>query len=333
MRVGKYTSPHLVDMRERIMVDGVPISREAVVEWTIRLRPLIDEHGISFFEATTAMAFADFAARGVDVAVVEVGLGGRLDSTNVLSPVASAVTHVALEHTEYLGSSLAEIAREKAGIAKPGVPLIVGEVDPALVAEIRTVAEAVGARVVPVPDGCEYDGALKLKGRHQRRNAAVARRVLEELPQAFGVRCEHIAAGFAAAELPGRFESRGKWIFDVAHNLNGFEALTETLSADVPPRPLHALVGILADKNWPAMVELLAKHVDRIYLTVPPDAPEGRKNYYSANERECDCEVIKELNFSEALLKVSAAATILVTGSVYTVGDAMRRLPGFAPLG
>lgn len=315
------------------MVDGVPISREAVVEWTIRLRPLIDKHNISFFEATTAMAFADFAARGVDVAVVEVGLGGRLDSTNVLSPVASAVTHVALEHTEYLGSSLAEIAREKAGIAKPGVPLIVGEIDPALVTEIRTVAEAVGARVVAVPDGCEYDGALKLKGRHQRRNAAVARRVLEELPEAFGVRSEHVAAGFAAAELPGRFEARGKWIFDVAHNLSGFKALTETLSVDVPPPPLHALVGILADKNWPAMVELLARHVDRIYLTVPPDAPEGRKTDYPANDGEFDCEVIKELDFSEALRKVSAAATILVTGSVYIVGDVMRRLPGFAPLG
>ena len=123
-RVGLYTSPHLVSFRERIRVDGTPISEEAVAAWTDLLHPTIIASGATFFEATTAIAFADFAARGVEIAVVEVGLGGRLDSTNVLTPVVSVVTHIALDHQRYLGDTLEAIAAEKAGIAKPGVPFI-----------------------------------------------------------------------------------------------------------------------------------------------------------------------------------------------------------------
>jgi dihydrofolate synthase/folylpolyglutamate synthase len=117
-----YTSPHLVSARERVVVAGAPISEDAFTEWAGRLRPEIERFDASFFEAVTAIAFADFAARGVDVAIVEVGLGGRLDATNVLVPLVSVVTKIAREHTDYLGSDLAGIAREKAGIAKPDVP-------------------------------------------------------------------------------------------------------------------------------------------------------------------------------------------------------------------
>src|SRR5690606_14561380 len=112
-RVGLYTSPHLVSFRERIRVNDAPITRDAVATWTEYLRPLCDETGATFFEMTTAIAFADFAARGAEIAVVEVGLGGRLDSTNVITPLVSAVTHIALDHMKYLGESLEQIAREK----------------------------------------------------------------------------------------------------------------------------------------------------------------------------------------------------------------------------
>ena len=134
-------------MRERISVNREPISREAVVEWTSELRDSIEQQNASFFEACTAIAFADFAARAVDVAVVEVGLGGRLDSTNVLSPDVSAITQVNRDHTDYLGDTLREIAHEKAHIAKSDTPLVVGERDPELVDEIITVAAGLGARV------------------------------------------------------------------------------------------------------------------------------------------------------------------------------------------
>ena len=140
LRVGLYTSPHLISFRERIRVDDVPMSESAVAAWTAKLTPTIEEHQATFFEATTAIAFAHFAARQVDIAVIEVGLGGRLDSTNVITPLVSVITHIALDHQKYLGDTLESIAREKAAIAKPGVPLIIGEPDPVLAEVIRQAA-------------------------------------------------------------------------------------------------------------------------------------------------------------------------------------------------
>src|SRR6478609_7912255 len=140
-RVGLYTSPHLVSFRERIRVDGVPISQDAVAAWATLMRPEIESRQATFFEATTVMAFADFAARGAEIGVVEVGLGGRLDSTNVVTPLVSAVTKVAMDHMKYLGDTLEQIAAEKAGIAKPGVPFVIGERDPVLVDVLRREAK------------------------------------------------------------------------------------------------------------------------------------------------------------------------------------------------
>ena len=140
-RVGLYTSPHLASFRERIRVDGVPIGEEAMAMWTERLHPLILERKATFFEATTAIAFADFAARGAEIVVAEVGLGGRLDSTNVLRPLVSAVTKIERDHMKYLGDTLELIATEKAGIAKPGTPFVIGERDPANKTTVRRVAE------------------------------------------------------------------------------------------------------------------------------------------------------------------------------------------------
>ncbi|HXH39158.1 MAG TPA: Mur ligase family protein, partial [Thermoanaerobaculia bacterium] len=151
-RVGIYTSPHLVSPTERIVVDGVPISEDAFIQWTKTLAADVERLDASFFEATTAIAFADFAARGVDIAVVEVGLGGRLDATNVLTPLVSVVTKIALEHTDYLGPDLASIAREKAGIAKPGVPFVTGETDGAVRQVLVSEAQRRGAKPIITVD-------------------------------------------------------------------------------------------------------------------------------------------------------------------------------------
>ena len=148
-RVGLYTSPHLVSFRERILVDGVPISEDALAMWTNQLHGEILERKATFFEASTAIAFADFAARGVEIAVVEVGLGGRLDSTNVIQPLVSAVTKIERDHMKYLGKTLESIACEKAGIAKPGVPFVIGERTPALVDVLRREAHKSVARLDP----------------------------------------------------------------------------------------------------------------------------------------------------------------------------------------
>ncbi len=348
--VGLYTSPHLVDVRERMVVDDCPIHPDAFAQWTERLRPTIELSDASFFEATTAIAFADFAARRVDVAVVEVGLGGRLDSTNVLRPLVSGVTTIALEHTEYLGETLEAIAREKAGIAKPDTPFVIGEPDPALAGVLAEVARGVGARVTGVPAQSRYAGPLALAGPHQARNAAVAAAMLRALPQGYRPGDQAITRGFARARLAGRFDRRGRWIFDVAHNPAGIAVLLSALAAEPPPRPVHALVGILRDKAWPEMLAPLAAGADRMWLTTPPTAPPERRwdlaevgtavrRYEGSGGsrppyRPTAVPPIIQPDFDRALREAQrGAATVLVTGSFHTVGDALARLPGFAPLG
>ena len=240
-RVGLYTSPHLVSFRERIRVDGVPISEEAVAMWTARLRPLILERKATFFEATTAMAFADFAARGAEIAVVEVGLGGRLDSTNVRPARWSAcVTKIERDHMKYLGDTLELIACEKAGIAKPGVPFVIGERDPAIWSTVlrREAPSACRAAIDPagvptsgvLPPEYEWRGPLEPRGAApaaQRGGGARDARWRSRRPG--GPTRRRSSAGFGAARIPGRLDRRGKWLFDVAHNPDGMRALVAAL--------------------------------------------------------------------------------------------------------
>ncbi|HEU4801211.1 MAG TPA: folylpolyglutamate synthase/dihydrofolate synthase family protein [Gemmatimonadales bacterium] len=341
-RVGLYTSPHLVSFRERIRVSGAPITRDAVATWTEHLRPLAEETGATFFEMTTAIAFADFAARGAEIAVVEVGLGGRLDSTNVITPLVSGVTHIALDHMKYLGDSLEQIAREKAGIAKPGVPFVIGESDPALAALLADAAQDAVAEQQPggtvetrlVEPGRRWEEPLGLAGPHQRRNAAVAEAVLDALPPRWRPSPEHTAAAFEDARLPGRLDRRGRWLFDVAHNPDGVEALVAAIRADPPAGPVHALVSILGDKEWPAMLVALDQVVDRGILTIAPSA-EGRRwdlewlsRWLERPDRppaHAEWKLVPD--FQQALSEVAeGAGTVLVTGSFHTVGDVMKRV-------
>ena len=334
LRVALYTSPHLVSIRERMVVNGRPIPEAAFAAWAARIRPLLDHTGASFFEATTAIAFADFAARDADIAVVEVGLGGRLDATNVVTPLVSAVTHIALDHTDYLGPTLEHVAREKAGIAKPGVPFVIGEPDPAIAALLDTAARDAGALPVLVEPGAGYAGRLALRGPHQRRNAAVAEAVLAALPPGGRPSAETVAAAFARTRLPGRYDRHGRWLFDVAHNPDGMEALLAALAADPPRRPLHALVCVLGDKDWRAMLSAVRRAVDVLWLTDAPTVPAGRAWDLAAAGGFTGPDAHVEPDFARALEGVAVGAgTVLVCGSFHTVGDAMARLPGFAPLG
>ncbi len=340
LRVGLYTSPHLVSFRERMLVDGVPISAGAVAAWTERLMPELLARKGTFFEATTAIALADFAARGVDIAVVEVGLGGRLDSTNVLTPLVSGVTKIAMDHMKYLGETLEAIAREKAGIAKPGVPFVIGEARPDLVEVMRRTARATARRqggpadVRVLPGDYEWRGPLALPGGFQRRNAAVAHGILMALPPRYRPDRGVIEEGFAAARLPGRFDRRGKWLFDVAHNPDGVRALTRAIAQAGLPRPIHALVSILGDKAWPDMLAELAGTVDRGVLTVAPTAATRRWDpmgvdawlHQPAHAEEAGPWRVQP-DFGRALAEVQeGAGTVLVTGSFHTVGDVMAAL-------
>jgi len=313
----------------------VPIGEDAFAEWTAQLKPHIERVDASFFEATTAIAFADLAARDVDVAVIEVGLGGRLDATNVLTPLVSAVTKIALEHVDYLGSDLKGIAREKAGIAKPNVPFITGEADHDIRSEIVKEAKRRGAHPIMMVDTTlrpRKDTRLGLRGKHQVANALVAHAILNALPEPFGPVGKGLPASFANAYIPGRFEVRGKWIFDVAHNPDGMKVVAEAVQSADPPigRPLHALVGIRNDKDWRAMLAILRPVVDKLILTVPPSIPVMQR----WSLEDLDALSHFDPDFPRALEDIQRGAeTVLVTGSFHTVGDAFERLPGFAPVG
>ena len=341
-RVGLYTSPHLIAFPERIRVDGVPISEEAVAMWTSRLLAPILERKATFFEATTALAFADFAARGAEIAVVEVGLGGRLDSTNVVTPLVSGVTKIERDHMKYLGNTLEQIACEKAGIAKPGVPFVIGETDPGLVEVLRQEARrAVGradrkarADIRVLPPDYEWRGPLSLVGPHQRRNAAVAQAILAALPAPYRPTAPQIERAFGLARIAGRLDQRGRWLFDVAHNPDGMRSLVRALTATRPTRPLHALVSILGDKEWPEMLVQLDQVIDRGVLTIAPTAA-GRgwdiewlnRWLRDPNRPPAHADWTLIPDFGEAIKRVQeGAGTVLVTGSFHTVGDVMQSL-------
>ena len=358
-RTGLYTSPHLVSFAERIRIGGRPVERDLLLACEARLRPAIEASGATFFEATTAIAFLCFAEAGVEVAVVEVGLGGRLDSTNVLSPVATAVTNVARDHTEYLGESLGEIAWEKAGIFKLGVPAVTGAAEPEVVEVLRRRAGEVGApfavldEVAPVEgvrtslDGTRFllkseqwgerEVAIPLVGEYQARNAALAAELLGILPDSLRPEWEAVEAGFASVRWPGRLQvvRRGgaTWIFDVAHNPAGVRALARSLDALELPRPLVLVAAILADKEWGEMLPPLLSRADAAILTLAPTAPEGRR--WDPEAAAASLEVPPRFplrvipDFAAALSRAETLApygTLLVTGSVHTVGDAMGEL-------
>jgi len=341
-RTGLYTSPHLISFRERYRVDNVPISEAAVASWVDFLRPAIETEDATFFEVGTALAFADFAARGAEIAVIEVGLGGRLDSTNVVRPIVSALTHIALDHQKYLGDTLEQIAAEKAWIAKPGAPFVVGESAPELVEVLRREGGRAVASLDPtatldfrlVPGEVRFEGELGLLGGHQRRNAAVAEAVLQALPARWRPDPDAVAKAFAGARVPGRLDRHGRWLFDVAHNPDGMGALVRAIRELDPPRPIHALVSILGDKEWPEMLVALDEAIDYGVLTVAPSADTRRWDMewlhrWLREPSRPPAHAVWQLvpDFSEALRSVERdAGTILVTGSFHTVGDVMEVL-------
>lgn len=352
LRVAKYTSPHLVDFRERFLIDGRPVAEDAIVDFLGRWTPTVERLGATFFEATTAMAFHLFAEAEVDVAVIETGLGGRLDATNVLAPLVAGVTGIGIDHTEWLGTTREAIAPEKAGIYKRGVPAVVGEPDPAiralLAAEaarhgavpVRVVAEEGRAEDIRVGaegtvfrwmrDAAALAVTTGLPGRHQANNAMVALTMLEALPEPLRIRPEEAVPALAGVRLPGRFSRHGRWILDVAHNPDGATVAAEALGAVRPPGPVCALVSVLGDKDWRGMLSALAPAVDRFVLTNAPTAPVSRA--WSAPEvleyaraRGWHAELVED--FEEALrVAPERGETVLVTGSFHTVGDAMARL-------
>jgi len=352
LRVARYTSPHLVDFPERFLIDGVAMPSERIVEWVTRWTPEVERLGATFFEATTAMAFQFFVEANVDVAVIETGLGGRLDATNVVRPLVAGVTNIQIDHVEYLGATREEIAFEKAGIFKAGVPAIVGEPELGIRDLLVTHARSHGATpihavfgesaiedVLVTAEGTRFNlrnendvrmVRTPLIGRHQASNAAVALAMLDALPDDLRPDAEAVEQGLRNVRLPGRFQRVGKYVFDVAHNPDGSRVLARTLAETRMPRPVAAVFSVLSDKDWVAMMAALAPHVDLFILTNTPTAPASRTWDVSdvmvhARANGWAAEVVRD--FDRALERgAEEGETVVITGSFHTVGDAMTRL-------
>ncbi len=347
-QVGMYTSPHLCTFRERFLVGEQAISEDAVVAAAERLWPAIERLEPSFFEATTAIAFLAFAEAAIDLAVVEVGLGGRLDATNVIEPELTVITNISYDHREYLGETLEAIAIEKAGILKKGVPLLTAEqgsvalpVFRARAAQLYCPLHVLSAQQVRDVNVSMQGTSLTvdwrgrpqtlrtpLIGRHQAMNTAMAVRAAELL--SVDLDAAHVQHGLASVQWPGRLQMEevdGQlWVFDVAHNVAGVHALAAAIKALPLPRPVVLVVGILGDKDWRAMLPPLFALADEIILTAPPTAPPQRAwdpqlglPYAGDHVR-----VIRDFVAALEAAHVGASTgTVLVTGSFHTVGDAL----------
>jgi dihydrofolate synthase/folylpolyglutamate synthase len=346
-RTGLYTSPHLVDFTERIRIGGRTIPRDTVVALVRELRTDLERARIALthFEFATLIAFEWFARVGIDVGVIEVGLGGRLDATNVVRPLASAITSIAHDHEEYLGHDLAAIAGEKAGILRTGVPAVIGRLAPVAEAVVAARAAAVGAplhRARPLEDaagglafrapGLAWEGLrLGLPGAFQRDNAAVALTVLALVGERLPCSPAAVRAGLADVRWPGRLAvvgERPRVILDGAHNPAGAEALARELPALLGARPCVLVFAVMADKAWRAMLEPLLPFVQRAVVTRVGRRGLAPGTLAEALAARLEVEALEDPRAAVQAGRAAAGAdgAVLVTGSLFLVGEAYAAL-------
>ncbi len=366
-RSARFTSPHLIDLSERFVIDGRPIGHDALIaaiaDVRDRIGALLATGALraqpTFFEVTTAIAFELFRRAGVDIAIIEVGLGGRLDSTNVITPIATAITSIAFDHEQYLGHTLGAIAMEKAGIIKPGIPVVIGRVDAEAEAAIAAVARERGADVVRAWDGVTVDRArgaldraprvrlrtpahdygeitLSLRGEHQIWNAVVAVRLLERLAQqGVAVPAGAIAEGLATVKWPGRLDHRRlsngrEMILDAAHNPAGAAMLATYIAETLDEKP-PLVFAVMRDKDAPRMFETLLPSVSALIVTrastsrsADPDALARHALSVAPNLR-----VVVEPAPGDALAAAwRLSSRIVVAGSIFLLGDVIKETAG-----
>lgn len=295
-RVGLFTSPHLTDVRERIQVDGELIPRDDLATLLTEMRPQVDAmaaagNSPTFFEVATALGFVHFLSCGCDIAVIEVGLGGRFDSTNVITPLVSVITSVSLDHTQILGDTVEQIAFEKAGIIKRGVPVVLGDADDSALGTMIVIARRNGAQVIfattpdVTPGHVSLSGevtwpmvrlssqpwTVRLLGPHQAQNASFVWECIRRL-QGCGYRIsdDAVRQGFASVEWPGRmevFRTRPLSVLDCAHSVASAEVLVETLGESFEHSRRTLVFAVSSDKDVPGILRILAPHFDHVFLT------------------------------------------------------------------
>jgi len=349
--VGLYTSPHLIDFTERICINGRPIGQDLVVALTEELRAVLPpDVDPTFFEFTTVLALLAFARARVDVAVVEVGMGGRLDATNLVQPLVSVITNVEADHQRYLGETIAEIAREKAGIIKAGVPLVTAATRPDALAVLTERAARLGSRMILVGRDARTDGAspacfayhgagarvpnlsCPLLGRHQLTNAATALATIDAARElGLTVDAQAMRRGLARVRWEGRLEvvnTRPSIFVDGAHNPAGANVLAEFVREERARRPGGRLVivfGILADKDLRGIIERVGALADEVVLTEPSyhRAASVDALRAAASALRIPVRVVPTLALAleETESRLAGDDWCVVTGSLYTVGE------------
>jgi dihydrofolate synthase / folylpolyglutamate synthase len=336
LRVGLFTSPHLVSFRERIQVNRRLIPENEIVRLVEEIQPLLkqfpaDNH-LTLFEVVTVMALKFFAGQKCDLVIWETGLGGRLDATNIVTPLASVITNIAYDHQQWLGDTLEKIAAEKAGIIKPRIPIVTATEEPSALAVIEKIARE---KNTPLKIVNRLAGMLSppLLGEHQKLNAALVLATVEVLQKQIPVAEEKIREGLANVNWPGRLQliekSDGqKFLLDGAHNVAGAETLCAALERDFAGARPALIFGTLADKNWPDICRMLAPLAVKIF-TVPvasarsTDVHELAETFRSMNPH---AQVAACKKFSEAAIACKNEAFVVVTGSLYLVGEALESL-------
>lgn len=351
-RVGLYTSPHLKSFTERIRLNGQPIAEEAVAEFVTTHQQLIETVEPSFFEVTVAMAFDYFARQQVDLAIIEVGLGGRLDSTNVITPLASVITNIGYDHMDILGDTLSQIASEKAGIIKPGVPVIIGETHPETEVVFRQKALEESAPITfadqqyQLTDEGIQSGRRQLRasragmpgmllstdliGSYQRHNVATVLTTLDRIEPLLPVmpyqRQEGLQSVVARTGLKGRFQPLGespRVFADTAHNPPGLQALLVTVST-FPYHTLRIVMGVVADKSVQSVLAVLPSTA--VYYFCQADSPRSLPAMLLQAEafgtgRYGECYSTVNVALEAARQDALPDDLILVTGSNYVVAE------------
>ena len=351
-RVGLYTSPHLKDFRERMQINGEMIPEQEVIDFVDRMRPDIEELHPSFFEITTVMAFDYFRRHQVDIAVVEVGMGGRLDCTNVITPLASIITNISFDHMQFLGRTLPEIAREKAGIIKPGIPAVIGEYQsetaptfiarahetesPLTFADQRYRCVGHDGRMFEVEsllDGYRFTLQLGMEGDYQQRNLCTLLAALDTLTDRLPrpLTTMQVRRGLAAAQVPGRWQNIATpddpcpILCDTGHNEAGLTFVTAQLTRQ-HYRTLYFILGVVADKDLDHILPLLPR--DAHYLFTQARLPRAlAAEELAARARAAGLEGETVATIPEALATARSRATaddlIFVGGSTFTVAEVL----------
>lgn len=343
-KTGLFVSPHLVSPVERIQINGKPVSKQAFSNAVLAVFQE-EEEELNFFEILTAAALVHFARRGVDYAVLETGLGGRKDPTNVCTPLVTVITSIGLDHVQYLGSSLTQIAREKAGIIKPGVPVVSGTVNPAAREVIRKTAKEKKAPLIFVGEGepfYEYaydfvnnqtvlhtregkEWLLRALGRRQTINACVTYHAAKRLGLPDGA----VKKALQTVALPGRFEvvraGKTTFILDGAHNPQAMELLMEFWQKTPFTGDATLLCGFMKDKDYKKMLSLLCPHFKNIIVTVPLSARGAEEDDIRAALPK-KARITFEPDWKKALALAKKSPRVLCTGSFYLVGAVRGKL-------